>query len=84
METCHGFRFNDDVFEDFIQTMPDMNMPIGIGRPIVKDIPWAAISGLQNAVIDPLLFPPSQSLRFFWGRLAFIGKSVRGRFNVDL
>ena len=37
IKTFHRLILDDHILEDLVERMPYMNMPVGIGRPVVKD-----------------------------------------------
>src|ERR1035437_9197641 len=44
--------------------MPQVNVPIRIRRPVVKNIGWTAHPGSANTVVNPRFLPLFQQLRF--------------------
>ena len=54
----HRTRFYDEILEDLIQRGPDMNVGIGVGRPVVKYELLAPLSGLGDRAVQ-VNFRPS-------------------------
>jgi hypothetical protein len=84
VESAQGFVFDDDVLEDLVECRAEMDVTVGIWRAVVKDKPGPAAIGRNDLFIDLLFRPCPDDIRLLFGRSAFIGKSVRGRFNVSL
>jgi hypothetical protein len=41
-----------------------MDMPVGIGRAIMKDIQRTILARFLDTLVHPFPFPPGQALRF--------------------
>ena len=54
---AHGARFNDNIFKGFIHRMAQVNLAVGVGRTIVKNILFAAGTGLTNLLIEIAVLP---------------------------
>ena len=49
--------FNNHIFENFVECMSNVNMPVGIGRAIVKNkCRWGIFSVMNHFCISALLF----------------------------
>ena len=57
VEAGHGFRFDDEIFEDLIEGGAEVNVAVGVGRAVVQDILLAAGAGFTNGVIELVFFP---------------------------
>ena len=84
-EAAQGFVFDDDVLENLVQRRADVDVAIGEGRAVVQD---EFRSAPARCGLDFLVEPAASHFFSRSGsrltRSAFIGKSVRGRFNVSL
>ena len=78
----HELRFHDEVLQDFIQGCPDVNVSIGIGRTIMKNIFGSSFCLLTQLVINPFVSHSFRISGSLLARLAFMGKSVLGRLSV--
>ena len=83
----HGLRSHHHVFADFIQPGPQVNVPGGVRRPIVKDEKRRVFAGFQYAAIDAFLFPLRQLLRLALRQLRLHRKAragqIDGAFHVE-
>ena len=59
----HRLRFDDDVFQNFVQGVADMNAAIGVWRPIVQDIQRSAFPRLLNLFVQPFPLPRGKQFR---------------------
>ena len=67
VETHHLMRPDDHVLQRLVQRVPDVQVPVRIGRSVVQDIGIAALFFTQ-AVIDADLGPTGQPLRLALGQ----------------
>jgi hypothetical protein len=79
----HLVRADDDVLDRLVQRVADMEVPVGIGRAVMQREGRAALF-FPQAVVDADLSQRASQSGSRLGRPARIGKSVFGRFNVDL
>ena len=63
--------------------MADMEVPVGVRRPIMEDEFLAPARRLALPFEQRDLLPPLENFRLQFGQPAFIGKSVRGRKTVE-
>src|SRR4030042_1606791 len=54
VEASHKLRFHNKIFQDFIQSSPEVNVPIGIRRNIVKNIFHPSFRRIGNLTVDSL------------------------------
>ncbi len=57
VKTLQGLVTHDDVFEDLVQGMADVDVAVGVRRPVVQDKGFAAAGLLADLGIDLLLRP---------------------------
>jgi hypothetical protein len=60
VKSRHGFRFDDEILEAFVQRRAQVDGPAGIGRAIVQNIAGCAFAGLADTLVDSHLLPSSQ------------------------
>ena len=85
VETRHGARLDDEVLEALVESVAEMQGAVGVGRSVMQDVGGRA----RRAISGPgrrcgCFCQCSSILGSFWGRFAFMGKSVVGRFTVAL
>ena len=68
--TAHRFIFNDHILEHFIQSMAQMNIAVGIRRPVMEDEFWLAGVLFQNAAVNAHFIPLLQNSRFLLRQVA--------------
>jgi len=56
----HGFRFDDEILQPFIQRVSEVDGPIGIRRTIVEEVNGTTLAGLAQLLIEAQLGPASQ------------------------
>src|SRR5690606_11102838 len=52
-----GFTLDDDVLENFIDSMANVNISIGVGRAIMQDEFWATMASGANFFIKLFFMP---------------------------
>src|ERR1043166_708591 len=67
IEAEHLLRARHHVFEDFVERGADVDVAVGIGRPVVKDEAWAAGSGAAQPTIDVEAPPALEQFRLLLG-----------------
>ena len=81
----HRAGLDDQVLQDLVERGPHVDVAVGVRRPVVQDPAGAARRGLPDPPVDVHRLPSARATRArAWGRLAFIGKAVFGRFSVSL
>ncbi len=58
------FIFQDDILQDLVQSMAQMDLPVGIRRSVMQDEFLMARMGFQSFFIDIILLPEFQESRF--------------------
>ena len=53
---CHILVLDDNVLEDFIESMSQMDVAVGIRRAVMKNVFIPLLVGLKDLFID--IFPP--------------------------
>ena len=69
IETAQRFRFDNNVFQDFIDGMADMQIAVGIRRPVVQNEFIAAGAGGANRGVQIFFLPALHLLRFALGQI---------------
>ncbi len=64
MEPRHRLGLDDDVLENLVQRVADMDAAVGVGGTVVQQIPRLPAARFLDPVVQPLLLPPGQQLRF--------------------
>src|SRR5579871_6109997 len=78
---CHGFRFDDQVFENFVEPSTEMNGSRGIGRAIVQDEERFSLARSENSVIEICVLPGSELFWFVLRQAGFHGKVSLGEIE---
>ena len=68
--TVQRAAFDDDVFQNLVDRMADMNVAVGVRRAVVQHKGWAALTGFADFLIQTVLPPLLQHLRFALGEVA--------------
>ena len=58
------FGADDEVLEAFVDGVSDVDVAVGVGRPVVEDEAGAAGCGLSEAVVEVVFFPEREGERF--------------------
>ena len=74
---------DDDVLERLVDGVADVDVAVGVRRPVVEDELLAAGAGSRTCSYRPLASQRAAIAGSFCGSPAFIGKSVRGRKTVE-
>jgi hypothetical protein len=61
IEAGHGFGLDDEVLEALVESVAEMNGPVGVGGSIVEQIDGAAAAGLAQLFIEAQLSPTSEA-----------------------
>ncbi len=77
VETGHGFRLDDEIFEDLIEGGAEVDVAVGVGRAVVQNILLAAGAGLYEWHGRAYLLPIWQAL---WARRWEGSPSWKNRF----
>ena len=80
----HLLRARHHVLEDLVERMADMDVAVGIGRPVVEDEFRPALRRLAQPAIEVERVQRASSSGSFCGSPARMGKSVFGRNSVSL
>ena len=62
VEPGKRFRFDNDVFENFVNRMPDMELAVGIGRSVMEDKGRSTLPCFTHLPIQIHLRPSFESL----------------------
>ena len=81
IKTREAARLDDDVFQNFIDGMTDMNVAVGIGRPIVQDELGTSCGSFPDSVINLFVLPLLDPFGFPFGKITSHGKWCIG--HVD-
>ena len=84
VEAGHGLGLDDEVLEALVERVAQVDGAVGVGRAVVQDVLGSAGAGRANLRVE-VRVPATSASRFgsFCGRLAFMGKPVRGSRRVD-
>ena len=63
VEPGHRQRSDHEVLEHLVEQGPHVDLAVGIGGPVVQDLPRPAGTGLPDLVVEVLLAPPGLDLR---------------------
>jgi hypothetical protein len=80
----HEQGLDDDVLQYLVERRAQMNMPVGIWRPVMQDELLAARGLSMTWWYKRAFSQRSSSSGSFLVRLAFIGNAVCGRHKVSL
>ena len=62
-------RFNDDIFQCFINRMSEMNITIGIGRTIMQNKLFTSSASRSNLLIEIFIMPFFENTRLSLGEI---------------
>ena len=71
VEAGHRSRLYDDVLEDFVQTVSNMNLAIGIGGAIMKHESWGPGSSFADSLIQSHFAPACDGSRLRFLEIGF-------------
>src|SRR5690606_1640836 len=57
IEARQRFRLDDDVLEDLVNRVPDVDVPVGIGRAVVQDKLGTTLGNRPNLLIQVRFLP---------------------------
>ena len=69
--SLHGHKTNNKIFENFIESMPHMNMTVSIRRTIMKNKLRFPFMFFTNQSVEIILFPLSKNLWFPLDQIGF-------------
>ena len=75
----HVSNTDDKVLEDFIQGMSQVNMAVGVGRPVMKNEERGPFAGIQDFLVYIHIKPFLKNLGLFFLQLGFHGKAGPGK-----
>src|SRR3989442_1742407 len=74
VEAEHRARLHDDVFEDFVEDVPQMDVAVRVRRAVVQDPEGAVRGDLAEALVHPELLPPGEHLRLALRKVGLHGE----------
>ncbi len=81
IEPAQGLALDDDVLQDLVDGMADMDVAIGVGRPVMQHESRASPAGLAQRAVEVHGFPALEYLRFALGQIALHGESRVGKIQ---
>ena len=83
----HGLGLDHEVLQALVHGGAQMDRAAGVGRPVVQNVGRCPLPGLPDAVVNPLLLPPSQHFGFVLRQARLHGEVSLGQvdagFKVD-
>ena len=79
---CHLMRAHDNVFQRLVQRRADVDVAVGVGRPVVEHEFGAALAASRSAPTNSRGPTEPGISGSFCGRPPRMGKSVFGRYSV--
>ena len=79
IKSGRGFRFDDEVLEDFIKGGTKVNFAVGVRGAVMEQVRGAASSSLSNLAVEVFGFPPGQDGRLCGGEVGFHRKARAGK-----
>ncbi len=67
--SVHGARLHDDVLQDLVERVPEVNVAVGVGRPVVQHEARAPGVVRQQLAVEVQLAPAPQHLRLALGKV---------------
>ena len=84
VEPGHRSRLDDEILQDLVHRRADVDVAVGVGRAVVQHELRRACRGARGSSRrGPSAAQRASVSGSLVGRLAFIGKSVRGRLTVS-
>ena len=81
VEARHVLRLDDEILDDLVQGRAEVDVAVGVGGPVVKDIGREALGDLADPVVDPDLLPPRERLRLLFGETGLHGEFGLGQIQ---
>ena len=69
VKSLHTLEFDHDVLEDFVESRADMDIAVGIRRPVMQDILGLAVVLLENGLVEIEFGPLAADNRLFLGQV---------------
>ena len=85
VEPGQRFGADDDVFQDFIERVPEVQIAVGVGRAIVQDEFWPSGAGCADSLVELVLLPGGNPARLAARQIAAHGEGRIGqiqRFSI--
>src|SRR5262249_5016298 len=83
----HGFRFDDQIFEDFVEASAQMDGACGIRRAIMQNEKRLSFTGGENSFVKIRVLPCSELLRLVLRQARLHGKvgfgEIEGLFQFE-
>jgi hypothetical protein len=70
--------FDDEILEYLVYRCPEMDVRVGVGRPVVKYEDGQTGPDAKDFVVEIDLVPPGQSLGFSLAQIGFLGEVSPG------
>ncbi len=84
----HRAAPHDDVLQDLVERRPEMDVAVGVGRPVVEHERGPALAGLAQRRVEPRFLPASEPFRLRLGQVRLhreVGlREIEGRPQVGL
>ncbi len=82
----HVLGLDDDVLDDLVQGRPEVNVAVGVGRSVVKDVRGPPLGNLPDFPVNVGLFPEPEGFRFLFRQVGLHGefglRKVQGVFVI--
>jgi len=79
VEAGHGFSFDDEVLEAFVEGVAEVDGSVGVGWAVVEDICGGASAGGADLGVEVLLFPGGEAEGFVDGEVGLHGEGCDGQ-----
>ena len=79
VEAGHGFGFDDEVFEAFVEGVAEVDGSVGVGRAVVEDLARCALAGLADLVVKMGSFPGFEASRLILRQIGLHGEAGLGQ-----
>ena len=87
VEARHAFRFDDEILQDFVERVPQVDVPVGIRRPVMQDVNRLSDACSTHLIVNVLLVPPLEHLGLGLRQVGLHGKSrthqIEGLLEVN-
>ena len=83
VKASHGLGLDHEVLDALVESVAEVDGPVGVGRTVVEDILWGARAGGTDLGIQVLLLPRGKAFRLVVRQIGLHGEGSLGTINVD-
>ena len=84
VEALHGFHLDDEILQQLIERVAQVNVAVGVGRTVVKNVSGLAFARFANALIKTGFVPVREELRLQLREVRLHRKTGAGKVDGGL